>query len=80
MPLILLGREHLQDAEDRNAVGKHGYDHARSTVTGTSLLRIDHLLRGPVLKLEADVVEQKQRHQAEEHAALLPGFELVGHE
>ena len=40
------------------------------TVTGHVLLRVLHLLGRAVLQLEADVVEQQQRHEAEEHREL----------
>ena len=41
----------------------------RSTESGTSLLRVVHLLGGAVLQLEADVVEEQHRHEAEEDRA-----------
>ena len=41
----------------------------RSTEIGTSLLRVVHLLGGAVLQLEADVVEEQHRHEAEEDRA-----------
>ena len=41
---------------------------ARSTVTGTSLLRVLHLVAGGVRELEADVVEEEQRDEDDEEA------------
>ena len=47
------------------------------TVAGDVLLRVLHLLGGAVLQLEADVVEQQQRHEAEERGEL-ERVELAG--
>ena len=80
MPVILLERQDGQDAEDRDRVGEHGercrLEHRHRDVA----LRVLHLLGGAVLQLEADVVEEQQRHEAEEDgtsSAQVAGAEAV---
>ena len=67
MPCDLARGQHDEDAEDRERVAGSTVAIAlRMTDFGHVLLRVDHLLGRAVRELEADVVEEQQRHDAEE--------------
>ena len=67
MLVILLWREHEQDAEDRDRVEQNAGDGAADDRDRHVPMRIHHLLGRAVLELEADVVEEEVRDEAEEH-------------
>ncbi len=65
--LDLAGGQDDEDAEDRQRVEDHRGDRAVDDRLRHVLLRIDHLLGRAVRELEAHVVEEQQRHDAQEH-------------
>src|SRR5262249_22061145 len=62
----LLHRQDGQNPEDGNGVEQNGQDAASRDRLRHVALRVLHFLGGPVLQLEADVVEDQQRYQADE--------------
>ena len=61
------GRQHEDDAADRDHVEEDAENAAAQHRERHVVLRVLHLLGGAVLQLEADVVEEQHRHETEEH-------------
>ena len=59
------GQDH-EDRQDRDAVEQHGRDRRAHDRERHVLLRVLHLVAGGVRQLEADEVEEQQRHERDE--------------